>query len=73
MVTFVDRAKVRPTMVRGSPTWGRTYRLAGFEDCGETKGGLLALRLAPERMPEAKGPRAMRINLPPLPLFPNLI
>jgi hypothetical protein len=73
MVTFIDRAKVRPTMVRGSPTWGRTYRLAGFEDCGETKGGLLALRLAPERMPEAKGPRAMRINLPSLPLFPNLI
>jgi hypothetical protein len=72
MVTFIDRAKVRPTMVRGVPTWGRTYRLAGFEDCGETKGGLLALRLRPENMPPPKMPRAMRVNLPPpapLPLF----
>jgi hypothetical protein len=30
IVTFIDREKVRPVTVRGVPTWGRTYRLAGF-------------------------------------------
>ena len=53
MVTFVDRSKVRPTMVRGKPVWGWTYRKAGFVECGETKGGLLALQLLPDAMPDA--------------------
>lgn len=51
MITFVDRKKVRPTMVRGAPVWGWTYRKAGFVDAGETKGGLLALQLHPADMP----------------------
>lgn len=51
MVTFVDRDKVAPTMVRGKPVWGWVFRKAGFADCGETKGGLLALQLTPEKMP----------------------
>ena len=51
MVTFIDRSKVRPTIVRGEPVWGWTWLKAGFEVCGETKGGLLALRIPPERMP----------------------
>lgn len=51
LVTFIDRSKVQPIMVRSVPTFGRTYKLAGFEDDGETKGGLLALRIRPERMP----------------------
>lgn len=51
MVTFIDRRRVLPTMVRGGPVWGWTYRKAGFVDCGETKGGLLALQLLPEAMP----------------------
>lgn len=51
MVTFIDRDKVRPTMRRGQKTWGHTYRLAGFAEAGETKGGLLALQLLPEKMP----------------------
>ena len=58
MVTFIDRRKVRPTMVHGTKTWGRTYELAGFHPVGETKGGLLALQLLPEDMPapqKAKG------------------
>lgn len=54
MVTFVDRRKVRPTMVRGEKVWGWTYLRAGFEVAGETKGGLLALRMTPELMPEPK-------------------
>lgn len=61
MVTFIDRKKVRPTMVRGKPVWGWTYRKAGFIDAGETKGGLLALQLHPDMMPEAEAahPRSM--------------
>lgn len=41
-------------MVHGKKTWGRTYELAGFRVVGETKGGLLALQLLPEDMPEAE-------------------
>lgn len=51
MVTFIDPKKVNPTMVRGAPTWGRTYELAGFEHVGRTKGGLLAMQLRPGNMP----------------------
>lgn len=51
MMTFIDRSKVRPVKVRGVEVWGRTYRLAGFVDAGETKGGLLALQLHPPDMP----------------------
>jgi len=53
MVTFIDRAKVRPIKARGLPTWGRTYELAGFKPVGETKQAkLLALQLLPLDMPE---------------------
>jgi len=51
MVTFIDRRKVKPTMVRGEKTWGYTWLKCGFEYVGETKGGLMALQLRPERMP----------------------
>lgn len=54
MVTFIDRKKVKPTMVHGVPTWGRTYALAGFRYVGETKGGLMAMQLLPEDMPKPK-------------------
>jgi hypothetical protein len=67
MVTFIDRAKVRPVKVRGRETWGRAWRLAGFRDCGETAGGLLALRLAPEDMPAAAPPASQPSHT--LPLF----
>ena len=43
-------------MRRGVKTWGYTYALVGFEPCGETKGGLLAFRLAPDQMPPARMP-----------------
>jgi len=52
MITFLDRKKVRPTRVRGRDEWGYTWKLAGFEHVGETEGGLMALRLAPDQMPE---------------------
>lgn len=54
MVTFVDRKKVKPTMVRGKQVYGWSFRKAGFEECGETKGGLLALQLLPASMPAAR-------------------
>ena len=53
MVTFIDRDRVRPIMVRGVRTWGWTWRKAGFVDAGETKGGLLAMQLRPFDMPAA--------------------
>ena len=49
-VTFVNAGKVRST----NP--GFCYLRAGWERCGKTKGGLHALRLPPERMPEPKAP-----------------
>ena len=47
MVTFVNRDKTRR---KRDP--GRCFRKAGFVPDGETKGGLVALRLAPEDMPD---------------------
>jgi hypothetical protein len=67
MVTFVNRAKVKPTMVRGEPTWGWTYLKAGFVHVGETKGGLMALQLLPNAMPEPLP--ALPRSLHGLPLF----
>jgi hypothetical protein len=46
MVTFVDAAKVRR---KRDP--GRCFLRAGFERCGATQGGLVALRLTVEAMP----------------------
>jgi hypothetical protein len=51
MVTFVDRSRVKRSRV-----YGYTYRRAGFVECGETKGGLLALRLRPDDMPPPVAP-----------------
>ena len=47
MITFVDTCKVRRKR-----DWGRCYRKAGFKPCGFTKGGLIALQLLPDVMPE---------------------
>ena len=49
MVTFVDRNKVRR---KRDP--GRCYRRAGFEEIGQTEGGLVALGIRTERMPPAR-------------------
>ena len=56
MVTFIDPKKVRPTIVRGLPTFGMSYRKAGFTFVGTTKDGLLAFQLLPECMPEPLEP-----------------
>jgi hypothetical protein len=65
MVTFLDRRHVRPVMVRGRPTYGRTWALAGFEPDGETKGGLLAFRLPPGSMPPPEAPLGASLQLAP--------
>lgn len=57
-VTFVDRDKTRR---KRDP--GRCYRKAGWEVVGETKGGLVALRLAPEKMPAPEPPRGAQLDL----------
>ena len=51
MITFVDRSKVRRKR-----DWGRCYRKAGFRQVGYTAGGLVALQLLPDDMPEADAP-----------------
>lgn len=58
MVTFVDAAKVRRKRDAG-----RCFRRAGFVDVGETKGGLIALRLTPDRMPTAIEPMRAQLEL----------
>ena len=46
-VTFVNRSLTRP---KKHP--GYCYRMAGWEEVGETKGGLTALQILPDQMPE---------------------
>lgn len=58
MVTFVDESKTRP---KRDP--GRCYRRAGFVPCGYTKGGLFALQLVPERMPEPMPPAIWQMEM----------
>ena len=51
MITFVDASKTRH---KRDP--GRCFLRAGFKHVGSTKGGLVALQLLPENMPEAHSP-----------------
>jgi hypothetical protein len=46
MITFIDPEKVRP---KSDP--GHSFIIAGFRPDGETVGGLICLRMPPERMP----------------------
>lgn len=63
MVTFIDRNEVRPTIVRGREVYGWTWMRAGFHVRGETKGGLLALGIAPEDMPPAAPATGLQMDL----------
>lgn len=58
MVTFVDPGRVRP---KRDP--GRCFRRAGFEPVGETAGGLVALLLTPDAMPEPSEPLGATLPL----------
>jgi hypothetical protein len=63
MVTFINRKCVKPTKVRSKDVYGWTFRRAGFRECGETKGGLLALQLLPADMPEPEPAIGARLSL----------
>lgn len=56
LVTFVNRDKVRPTMVRGRPVWGWSFIKAGAVPVGMTRGGLLAFQFIPEVIPAPEAP-----------------
>lgn len=58
MVTFVDASKVKH---KRDP--GRCFRKAGFQPCGQTEGGLVALQLLPEAMPKADPPVGLALSL----------
>ena len=63
MITFIDREQVRPTKVRGREVWGWSWLRAGWEVAGESKGGLLCLRVAPERMPLPEWPAGAQVPM----------
>ena len=58
MVTFIDPGKVRKKR-----DWGRCFLRAGLVLCGRTKGGLLTLRLMPDRMPRAEPALGTQLSL----------
>lgn len=58
MVTFIDRAEVRR---KRDP--GRCFLKAGFEDAGDTRGGLRALVLRTERVPTPASARTRQASL----------
>lgn len=60
IVTFVD-PRIVPGFFRRTPDgavleWGYSYWLAGFVHVGWTKGGLYAMQMLPEAMPEPAPP-----------------
>lgn len=57
LITFVDAGKVRST----NP--GYCYLQAGFRRVGETRGGLVALQILPDEMPEAEEPMSNQARL----------
>lgn len=67
LVTFIDRSKVPPIMVRNVPTWGYSYLKAGFKVRGETKGKLLCLGIDAGDFPE--GQPALQRSMRGAPLF----
>ena len=66
MVTFVDRAKVRP---KRHP--GYCFLKAGFEYVGKTKAGQIAMQLEPARFPDPEPPVNGAFHLWPAPPSPR--
>lgn len=58
IVTFIDRHKTRP---KRDP--GYCYLMAGWERIGETKGGLVALGLPADEMPEPLEPIGAQMGM----------
>jgi len=57
LITFVDASKVK------SSNPGCCYKKAGFKHVGETKGGLVALQMLPNEMPEPYPPYNLQTEL----------
>ena len=57
MITFVDALKIR------SVNPGYCYKMAGFQKVGSTKGGLIALQMLPDEMPEPAMPSGAQLSL----------
>jgi len=57
MVTFVDADKVR------SSNPGCCYLKADWQRVGRTQGGLVALQLTPDRMPESLAPTGAQLSM----------
>lgn len=60
LITFVDAGKIKST----NP--GYCYLCAGFRRVGKTKGGLTALQLAPDDMPEPAEALGSQLVIPGL-------
>lgn len=58
MITFVNADKVRH---KRDP--GRCFLRAGFTNVGKTQGGLVALQLLPDAMPETQEPYTAQLSL----------
>jgi hypothetical protein len=58
MITFVDPSKVRK---KRDP--GRCYLRAGFAPAGTTKGGLIALQMIPENMPDPEIAKQSQLSI----------
>lgn len=52
MVTFIDPLHVKSRKIRGRQAIGESYFEAGFKHVGYTKGGLWAMQLLPNEMPD---------------------
>lgn len=57
IITFIDEDEVR------SENPGYCYLCAGFERVGQTKGGLVAVQLLPDEMPEPRAPTNAQFSL----------
>jgi len=57
MITFIDESEVQ------SDNPGYCYLCAGFERVGRTEGGLVAVQLLPDQMPEPCAPTNAQLSL----------
>jgi hypothetical protein len=62
-VTFLDARFVEPVIVRGLPTFGYSWREAGWKFVGKTKAGQLAFQQTPDRMPPPENCHGRQLTL----------
>jgi hypothetical protein len=58
LISFID-----PTKVKRKRDFGRCYLKAGFVHAGNTRGGLIAMQLIPDAMPDPMEPRQSQLSL----------